>query len=141
MLLCHRGKGPLNVNEPHEIRILVVEDEPGVRDFVKRGLLSVGYDVTAVEDGQQALERLERDKYHLMVTDIVMPGLDGIALSLKAAKEYPDLRILLMTGYATERQRAHNMETLIHTVLAKPFSLKALITTVEHALHSTARAN
>lgn len=124
------------VSEPQDTRILVVEDEPGVRDFVKRGLLSVGYDVTAVEDGEQALEKLEKTSFHLMVTDIVMPGLDGIALSLKAAKEYPELRILMMTGYATERQRAHNLETLIHTVLAKPFSLKALITTVEHALSS-----
>lgn len=125
------------MNEPHETRILVVEDEPGVRDFVKRGLLSVGYDVTAVEDAQLALERLEKNHFDLMVTDIVMPGMDGIALSLKVAKDYPDLRILLMTGYATERQRVHNLETLIHTVLAKPFSLKALISTVETALMTT----
>lgn len=130
----------VTMTDPHDTRILVVEDEPGVRDFVKRGLLSVGYDVTAVEDGQQALERLERDNYQLMVTDIVMPGMDGIALSLKVAKDYPNLRILLMTGYATERQRAHNLETLIHTVLAKPFSLKALISTVETALTGS-RAN
>jgi len=117
-----------------ETRILVVEDEPGVRDFVKRGLLSVGYDVTAVDDATQALEQLARGGYHLMLTDIVMPGMDGIALSLKAAKEYPGLKILLMTGYANERQRAHNLETLIHTVLPKPFSLKALISAVEQAL-------
>ena len=117
-----------------ETRILVVEDEPGVRDFVKRGLLSVGYDVTAVDDATQALEQLARGGYHLMLTDIVMPGMDGIALSLKAAKKYPGLKILLMTGYANERQRAHNLETLIHTVLPKPFSLKALISAVEQAL-------
>lgn len=121
-------------------RVLVVEDEPGVRDFVKRGLLSVGHHVVVAEDGQQALERLAQERFDLMVTDIVMPGLDGIALSLKAAKEYPELKILMMTGYATERQRTHNLETLIHTVLAKPFSLKALITAVDHALHN-ARMN
>jgi DNA-binding NtrC family response regulator len=115
-------------------RILVVEDEPGVRDFVKRGLLSVGHDVVTAEDGQQALEYLEKQKFDLMVTDIVMPGIDGIALSLKAAKDHPDLKILMMTGYSTERQRAHNLETLIHTVLAKPFSLKALLDAVDHAL-------
>lgn len=117
-----------------ETRILVVEDEPGVRDFVRRGLLSVGYDVVAVEDGEHALEQLRERPFHLMVTDIVMPGVDGIALALKAAKERPELKILLMTGYATERQRAHNLESLVHTVLAKPFSLKALITAVEEAL-------
>jgi two-component system cell cycle response regulator CpdR len=117
-----------------DTRILIVEDEPGVRDFVKRGLLSVGYDVTAVEDAEQALDKLAKNPFQLMLTDIVMPGMDGISLSLKAAKDYPDLKILLMTGYANERQRAHNLDTLIHTVLPKPFSLKALIAAVEEAL-------
>ena len=77
---------------PMDTRILVVEDEPGVRDFVKRGLLSVGYDVVTAEDGEHALERLKEGPFHLMVTDIVMPGLDGIALALKAGKDYPDLK-------------------------------------------------
>jgi len=126
---------------PMDTRILVVEDEPGVRDFVKRGLLSVGYDVVTAEDGEHALERLKEGPFHLMVTDIVMPGLDGIALALKAGKDYPDLKILLMTGYATERQRAHNLESLVHTVLAKPFSLKALIAAVEEGLLQSPRMN
>lgn len=121
---------------PNDFRVLVVEDEPGVRDFVKRGLISGGYTVSAAEDGQQALEMLEAETFDLMITDIVMPGIDGIALALKAAKEYPSLKILLMTGYATERQRAHNLEALVHTVLAKPFSLKALLTAAEQALAS-----
>lgn len=119
---------------PYERVILVVEDEPGVRDFVKRGLLSVGYDVVVAEDGQQALEKLAERKFDLMVTDVVMPGLDGIALALKVGRDYPDMRVLLMTGYATERQRAHNLESLTHTILAKPFSLKTLLDTVDHAL-------
>jgi two-component system, cell cycle response regulator CpdR len=122
---------------PH---ILVVDDEPGVRDFVRRGLLAGGYDVSAAEDGQQALEMLAGQKFDLMITDIVMPGLDGIALALKAAKEYPSLKILLMTGYATERQRAHNLEALVHTVLAKPFSLKELLDQAAEAL-SVKRGN
>ncbi len=126
---------------PAPPRILVVEDEPGVRDFVKRGLLSAGYDVVLAEDGQQALERLSTMSFALMVTDIVMPGVDGIALTLKAATAYPTLRILMMTGYATERQRAYNLDTLRHTVLAKPFSLKALLTAVDQALASPPRVN
>lgn len=126
-----------NPTSPQDTRILVVEDEPGVRDFVKRGLLSVGYDVTTVDDGEAALEKLEHEQFHLMVTDIVMPRLDGIALALKAAKDYPDLKILMMSGYAHERQRSHNLEALVHTVLAKPFSLAALIETVEKALVQT----
>lgn len=116
------------------VRILVVEDEPGVRDFVKRGLLSVGYDVTIAEDGEQALEVLKNKTFHLMVTDIVMPELDGIALTLRVARAYPQMKILMMSGYATERQRVHNLETLSHSVLAKPFSLNALLAAVETAL-------
>lgn len=129
------------VREPAPPRILVVEDEPGVRDFVKRGLLSVGYDVVVAEDGQQALERLEKTAFDLMITDIVMPGVDGIALTLKVAATWPALRILMMTGYATERQRAYNLDTLRHTVLAKPFALKALLSAVEQALASPSRLN
>ena len=120
--------------ELQDTRILVVEDEPGVREFVKRGLLSAGYDVATVEDGNKALDLLSSSHFDLMLTDVVMPGLDGIALSLRAAKDYPELRILLMTGYASERQRIHNLDSLRHTVLAKPFSLKALLATVEDAL-------
>ena len=119
-------------------KILIVEDEAGVREFVKRGLLSVGYDVVAVEDGEQALEQLSKDSFSLMITDVVMPRMDGISLALKTAKQWPHMPILLMTGYATERQRAYNMETLSHVVLAKPFSLKSLIDTVHEALSPTA---
>lgn len=131
----------MSLPELSEFHILVVEDEPGVRDFVRRGLISGGYQVSVAEDGQQALEVLEHEPFDLMITDIVMPGLDGIALALKAAKEYPSLKILLMTGYSTERQRAHNLEALVHTVLAKPFSLKDLLQTVEMALKPSSRAN
>jgi len=63
-----------------------------------------------------------------------MPGLDGIALALKASKDFPDMPILLMTGFAAERQRAHNLEALIHRVIAKPFTLAEICEAVEDAL-------
>ncbi len=128
------GQFDLSQNEK-VVRILVVEDEPGVRDFVKRGLLSAGYEVVVTEDGQHALECLaEKGRFDLLISDIVMPGLDGIALTLRVAREFPDLKILLMTGYSSEKQRAYNLEALSHTVLSKPFSLKALLAAVEDAL-------
>jgi two-component system, cell cycle response regulator CpdR len=115
-------------------RILVAEDESAVREFVVRALRVAGHEPTAVDDGQQALNALAMSRFDLLLTDIVMPGLDGIALALKASSAYPDMRVLLMSGYAAERQRAHNLDALFHDVIAKPFSLKALCEAVDDTL-------
>lgn len=103
--------------------ILIAEDDGAVREFVSRALRQDGHDITAVGDGQQALKALEKGRFDMLLADIVMPRLDGIALALKAAKDYPDLPVLLMTGYAAERQRAHNLDALIQDVISKPFTL------------------
>lgn len=105
-----------------------------MRSFVARALTHAGHDVTAVGDGLQALSALHNETYHLLVTDIVMPEMDGISLALKVTKDYPNMAVLLMTGYAAERQRAHNLEELIHKVLAKPFTMHELLAAVNEAL-------
>ena len=115
-------------------RILVAEDEQAVSAFVVRALSTRGHVVTAVPDGLAALEALERDAYDLLLTDIVMPGMDGIALALKVSRDRPDMKILLMSGYAAERQRAHNLDALIHKVIAKPFTLVDICRAVDEAL-------
>jgi DNA-binding response OmpR family regulator len=115
-------------------RILVAEDDEAVREFVSRALTVQGHEVTAVDDGGQALEALGVQPFDLLLTDIVMPGVDGIALALKAAKAYPDMPVLLMTGYAAERQRAHNLDALICRVISKPFSLKEICAMVSDTL-------
>lgn len=116
-------------------RILVAEDEAALREFVQRALTHHGHDVKAVRDGAEALHMLQSEEpFDLLLTDIVMPIMDGIALSLKVAKDFPDLKILLMTGYAAERQRAYNLEDLIHDVVAKPFTLTEICEKVEEAL-------
>ena len=118
--------------------ILVAEDEPSVREFVQRALAHRGHDVTTVNDGGAALEALEVQTYDLLLTDIVMPRLDGVALALKVSKEYPDMRIVLMTGYAAERDRAHNLDALVHEVVSKPFTLSAICDTIDAALSGPA---
>ena len=115
-------------------RILIAEDVTAVREFVGRALAHAGHDVDTADDGLQALDRLGEQDYDLLITDIVMPGLDGIALALKVAKEKPDMSILMMNGYAAERQRAHNLDTLIHRVIAKPFSLRQICDAANDAL-------
>ena len=103
--------------------ILLAEDDDSVGAFVTRALAQQGHEVTRVADGLAALHALAARSFDLLLTDIVMPELDGIALALKASKDYPAMKILLMTGYAAERQRAHNLEALVHRVVMKPFTL------------------
>jgi two-component system cell cycle response regulator CpdR len=114
--------------------ILLAEDDKAVREFVSRALRQDGHDVTAVSDGQQALNVLNTGKFDMMLADIVMPQVDGIALALKASKDYPDLPVLLMTGYSAERQRAHNLDALVYDVISKPFTLKKICETVRRVL-------
>ncbi len=115
-------------------RILMAEDDKAVQSFVSRALAHRGHVVTAVDDGLEALEALEDAEFDILITDIVMPGLDGIALSLKVARDRPNLPILMMTGYSAERQRAHNMEQLVCRVITKPFSLEQIGKAAEEVL-------
>ncbi len=117
-------------------KILLAEDDQAVSAFVIRALSHGGHEVTAAPDGLIALSRLAGERFDLLLTDIVMPGLDGIALALKASKDFPDMPILLMTGFAAERQRAHNLEALIHRVIAKPFTLNEICAAVDEALRA-----
>ncbi|HLB07054.1 MAG TPA: response regulator [Alphaproteobacteria bacterium] len=120
-------------------RILIAEDEEAIREFLRRGLALRGHDVAAVGDGLAALEALRQKSFDLLITDIVMPLMDGLELSLAAARDYPALRIILMTGYAAERQRAHNLDALVHDVVSKPFSLDQMAAAVTKALAPPAR--
>ncbi len=122
-------------------RILLAEDEEALRAFVKRALGEDGHEVLAAADGAEALEFLSRDPngFDLLLTDIRMPIMDGIALALAAARDHPDLIILLMTGYADQRERAHGLDALIHDVIAKPFSLADIKGAVKEALAAKAR--
>jgi CheY-like chemotaxis protein len=92
--------------------------------------------VVANSDGAAALDRLVRDKgqYDLLLTDIRMPVMDGIALALSASRDYPALTILLMTGYADQRERAHGLNMIIHDVITKPFTLAQICGAVKEAL-------
>ena len=122
-------------------RILIAEDERALCAMCARGLALDGHEVQTAADGGEALELLSREagRFDLLLTDIRMPIMDGIALALSAARDYPDLTILLMTGYADQRERARGLDALIHDVLAKPFTLAALRGAVQEALTVRAR--
>jgi len=123
-------------------RILLAEDEEALRAFITRALVQDGHEVVATADGGEALDALTRDKgnFDLLLTDIRMPVMDGIALALAAARDHPELMSLLMTGYADQRERAHGLDALIHDVLTKPFALVTMRSAVNGALVAHARA-
>jgi CheY-like chemotaxis protein len=122
-------------------RILIAEDEESLRLLCARGLTSEGHEVRTAQDGAEALDIITREagKFDLLLTDIKMPVMDGIALALATARDYPDMVILLMTGYADQRERAHGLDALIHDVLTKPFTLADFKLAVQGALAAKTR--
>ena len=122
-------------------RILLAEDEEALRAFVARALAQDGHEVIAAADGGEALDVLagEEGRFDLLLTDIRMPVMDGIALALAAARDHPELTILLMTGYADQRERAHGLDALIHDVITKPFALSDIRKAVAEALVAKGR--
>jgi two-component system, cell cycle response regulator CpdR len=122
-------------------RILIAEDEEALCALCARALASDGHEVKTAGDGSDALDALVREegRFDLLLTDIRMPIMDGIALALAAARDFPDLTILLMTGYADQRERASGLDAIIHDVITKPFSVTTLRQAVTGALTVKAR--
>ena len=110
------------------MRILLTEDDEAVRTFVSRALQLDGHQVDTACDGMEALEYLESDNegYDLLVSDVKMPMMDGIALAHSAAARWPGMRILLMTGFADQRERADDLSKIIRDVVTKPFTLQEI---------------
>lgn len=115
-------------------KILITEDEDSLRKFVARALRLDGHDTREAADGEQGLEMLQEDEYDLLLSDIRMPVMDGIELAHRAAANYPNLRILLMTGYAEQRERADDLAAKIIDVVPKPFALPDIRKAVARAL-------
>jgi len=119
-------------------RVLIADDEESMRTLVARAIAMDGHDTVTAEDGAEALDILTRENgaFDLLLTDIQMPVMDGIALALSAARDFPDVIILLMTGFAHQRERASNLSAIAHDVITKPFSVADIRTAVADALAS-----
>ena len=119
-------------------RVLIADDEDSMRTLVARAIALDGHAIVTAQDGAEALEILNRDNgaFDLLLTDIQMPVMDGIALALTAARDFPDLTILLMTGFAAQRERASGLDAIVHDVVTKPFSVADIRAAVASALAS-----
>jgi CheY-like chemotaxis protein len=116
-------------------RILIAEDESSVRTLLTRAFSQDGHDVESAPDGAAALERLSKaEPFDLLLTDIQMPMMDGIALALAAKRDHPKLTIMLMTGYTDQRERAQSLKALIHDIVQKPFTIAEIRAALQAAL-------
>lgn len=117
-------------------KVLIADDEDSMRQLVARAIAMDGHEIVTAQDGAEALEILTREDgaFDLLLTDIQMPVMDGIGLALSAARDFPQLTILLMTGFADQRERASNLNALVHDVVTKPFSVADIRTAVADAL-------
>lgn len=122
------------------LRILLAEDEEAMRTYLSRALENAGYSVVAVDRGTAAIPLLEAEKFDLLLSDIIMPEMDGIELAQRCAEISPETKVMFITGFAAVTLKA-SQEAPQAKVLSKPFHLRDLVLEVDRVfgLPSTAR--
>ena len=115
-------------------RILLAEDDEDMRRFLVRALTKAGYDVVSFGNGLEAYERLKEEPFTLLLTDIVMPEMDGIELARKASELDPDLKIMFITGFAAVALNSDSAAPKNAKVLSKPVHLRELVNEVQKML-------
>jgi len=121
------GNIDLSIEDRKKYKILVVDDELSLRDSLKEWLEEEGFSTGMAESGQQALDMLAAEDYHLMLTDIRMPGMDGVELLTRVKKDFPGLEVVMMTAYATIDTAVDAMKIGAHDYLVKPFDPELLV--------------
>ncbi|MBV9997310.1 MAG: response regulator [Caulobacteraceae bacterium] len=114
-------------------RILLAEDDDSLRGFLARALERAGYEVTACADGEEAAAVLD-EAWDLLLTDIVMPGMDGIEVARLAAQRHPGLKIMFITGFAAVALSAGGRAPAGAKVLSKPVHLREIVAEVERMM-------
>jgi len=116
---------------PMVSRILLAEDDNDMRRFLTKALENAGYDVVAYDNGKSAYERLCEEPFTMLLTDIVMPEMDGIELARRATELDPDLKVMFITGFAAVALNPNSNTPKEAKVLSKPFHLRELVDEVE----------
>ena len=121
-------------SRPSARRILLAEDDDSMRAFIERALIKAGYEVTSFANGREAHDRLAEEPFTLLLTDIVMPQMDGIELARRAADIDPNLKIMFITGFAAVTLNTDSKAVQGAQVLSKPFHLKDLVREIDRLL-------
>ena len=123
----------MTMTEAFRANILLAEDDAAMRTYLERALTNAGFSVDSVDRGTAALPLLEDNHYDLLLSDIVMPEMDGIELAQKCNEISPDTKVMFITGFAAVTLKA-SREQPQAKVLSKPFHLKDLVLEVERVL-------
>ena len=115
-------------------RILLAEDDENLRPFLARSLENAGHEVLAFSDGQDALPVLDTGEVDLLISDLVMPGMNGIELARHAKEKEPDMPVIFITGFSAVAMEALDTVDGVNKVLSKPFHLNSLVEAVNNAL-------
>jgi excisionase family DNA binding protein len=115
-------------------RVLVVDDEASIRDLLSKTLALAEYDVDLAPDGRSALERLRVIPYDLLITDLKMPGVDGLAVIREARRLKTDLPVIIITGYSTEASAIEAVNLGVSGYLTKPFRVPRVLAAAAKAL-------
>lgn len=115
-------------------RILVVDDEASIRDLLSKTLALAEYDVDVAPDGRSALERMRLYPYDLLIADLKMPGVDGLAVIREAKKYKADLPVIIITGFSTESSAIEAVNLGVAGYLTKPFRVPQVLAAAAKAL-------
>jgi two-component system cell cycle response regulator CpdR len=115
-------------------KILLAEDDNDMRRFLVKALEQAGYSVISYDNGMSAYHRLREEPFELLLTDIVMPEMDGIELARRASELDPDIKIMFITGFAAVALNPDSQAPKDAKVLSKPFHLRDLVNEVQKVL-------
>ena len=118
------------------VKILLAEDDDDMRRFLVKALQNAGYTVTAFDNGLSAYNRLREEPFELLLTDIVMPEMDGIELARRATELDPEIKVMFITGFAAVALNPDNKAPKDSRVLSKPFHLRDLVNEVQRLLQA-----
>ncbi|HEV2563702.1 MULTISPECIES: cell cycle two-component system response regulator CpdR [Microvirga] len=113
------------------MKILLAEDDNDMRRFLVKALENAGYDVASFDNGLSAYNRLREEPFELLLTDIVMPEMDGIELARKATELDPEIKVMFITGFAAVALNPDSQAPRDAKVLSKPFHLRDLVSEVD----------
>lgn len=128
------------MTESPALRILLAEDEDAMRGYLARALEKAGYEVVSVDRGTAAVPLLEKEQFDLLLSDIVMPEMDGIELAQRCNEVSPTTKVMFITGFAAVTLKA-SREQPTAKVLSKPFHLRDLVLEVERVFEDVAQAS